>query len=111
MKLDRIIINLRDRTPWEAMDLGTRLVIGLTRQIFLPWLVIISIFIALSIYIQISGHSFIGLFVFWLFKPLYDSLLLYILSNELFSEKINTKIIIRNLYLWLLPGIKHSLYL
>lgn len=111
MNLDRIIINLRERSAWEAMDLGTRLVATLSKKIFLPWFFCLSVFLILSVYIQISGYPFLGLLVFWLFKPVYDSLLLYIISQELFSEKVSTAQIINNFSVWFWPGIRHSLYL
>lgn len=109
MRLDSLIINLRERRPWEAMDLGTRLVIALTKYIIVPWTGILIIFTTLSVYIQVSGYPFLGLFLFWLFKPVYDSLLLFILSNELFSEKLSTSVLFKNLFVWLNPGLKHSI--
>ncbi len=110
MRLDRLIINLRERTPWEAMDLGTRLVISLTKKIIIPWVSILIIFTTMSVYIQASGYPWTGLFLFWLFKPVYDSLLLFILSNELFSEKLSPNDVFKNLFVWLKPGLKHSIY-
>lgn len=110
MRLDRLIIKLRERSPWEAMDLGTRVVAALTKRFVIPWVFLLVIFMTLSIFVQISGYPFIGLFLFWLFKPVYDSLLLYILSNELFSEKVTFNSVIKNIYVWLIPGIKHSIY-
>lgn len=110
MRLDKLIINLRERTPWEAMDLGTRLVIKLTRNIIVPWACLLILFTALSVYIQISGYPVFGVFLLWLFKPVYDSLLLFILSNELFAEKLSNRDIFKNLFVWLKPGLKHSIY-
>ena len=110
MKLENIIINLREREPWEAVDLGTRLILALAKSIFIPWIVLISIAVSLSIYIQLSGYPALGFFIFWLFKPVYDSLLLYIVSNELFYENISGRNIIRNIRVWLVPGFKHSIY-
>lgn len=110
MRLDRLIIRLRERSPWEAMDLGTRVVVALTKCLIIPWFCILAIFMALSLFVQLSGYPFLGLLLFWLFKPVYDSLLLYILSNELFSEKITLNSVIKNLSVWLIPGLKHSIY-
>ena len=40
MRLDQPRVELRPRSPWEAMELGTALVRTHARAIWLPWLLV-----------------------------------------------------------------------
>lgn len=89
MNPDNIIIQVRQRSEWEAVDMGFRLVQQLWRQIAPAWLMLM-LPLAIGI-ILLTPEDYIwvaGLIIWWL-KPLYDRVLLHILSRNLFSEKLS----------------------
>lgn len=85
MKLDRITVDIRNRTQWEAMDLGLVLIRNYWKPIYISWIMItLPICIALCIFFQ--GLSWIPILILWGLKPLFDRLPLYFLSRMFFSE-------------------------
>lgn len=89
MNPDNIIIQVRQRSEWEAVDMGFRLVQQLWRQIFPAWLMLmlpLAIGIAL---LTPEDYVWVAALIIWWLKPLYDRVLLHILSRNLFSEKLS----------------------
>ena len=87
MRLDQPRVELRPRSPWEAMELGTALVRTHARAIWLPWLLVtLPVFVLLNAIGWISGLvPWMALAMWWL-KPVFDRIPLFVLSRALFGD-------------------------
>lgn len=86
MKLTDLSIQVRQRSAWEAIDLGFAFVQQHWKALMLPYFLLLLL-IALCVWLLLPEAylPFAG-FIVWWFKPLFDRLLLYILSRQLFNE-------------------------
>lgn len=91
MKLDNIAANIRLRKSWEAFDLGLSMVQTWWKSIYLPWSIFMFALLGLLMIIASSDYATWAIFILWWLKPLYDRLLLNILSQQLFSEAKTTR--------------------
>ncbi len=104
MQLSKLIIEPRVRSAWAAIDLGTLL----ARQF---WWRGVALYLVLAIPVFVLArftadiYSWLPLFVFWWFKPLYERPFLYLLSRELFSERVSTIDCLLNFKQWLFPSL------
>ncbi len=107
MQVENLTIALRNRSNWEAIDLG----FALARQWFLrlwtAWLIsALPIFIIIMLLTYLVNNeafnSFIFIF-FWWCKPLFEQPLLYILSRQLFSEPVTLRDILKNYFTVIKP--------
>lgn len=90
MKLDDITANIRLRSPWEAVDLGFALVQHNARWIFPAWTLLLATFALLAwLLVPEEYRNFAPLVVWWC-KPLYDRVLLHILSHQMFNQRLST---------------------
>ncbi|MDR2626053.1 MAG: hypothetical protein LBC37_06940 [Zoogloeaceae bacterium] len=83
MRLDRLELELRRRTPWEALDLG----MGMVRRWALPVYRVWFLFLllpALLILLLFSENVWVWLGVWWL-KPVADRLLLKVFAEASFG--------------------------
>lgn len=86
MQLDQITTAIRLRSAWEAVDLGSTLVQAQWRGIYPAWtLLLFSLAILLLLVTPKDYVPFLSLGIWWL-KPLYDRVLLHIVSRQLFQE-------------------------
>lgn len=96
MRLDDITIHIRPRSPWEAMDLGLRLVQVCWRPLYRSWLaVVLPLFLLLNLLLP-DAMWLAGLLMWWL-KPFYDRVVLHVLSRELFGEHVSVLDTLRSL--------------
>ena len=105
VQLDNIIIALRQRTPWEAMDLGVMVMRKLWPVIFIPWLILISIVLAFVIFATVQGYGYFAALFLWVIKPVYESMILFILSRGVFGEYLSTAEVFSNKKQWLKTGL------
>jgi len=84
MELEQITTAVRPRSPWEAMDLGFHLARHWWKAIIVPWLLVVISF-AVAIFYLLQDWPQLALLLFWLLKPLYDRVPLYVLSRALFN--------------------------
>lgn len=90
MKLDDITANIRLRSPWEAADLGFAMVQHNARWIFPAWsLLLFSFALILWVLTPEAYKHYIPIALWW-FKPLYDRVLLHILSHQMFNQRLST---------------------
>jgi len=92
MQLDQITTQLRIRTTFESIDLG----FVMARKWFIPlwklWVIIaLPVFILSAFFFHTKDSEWIGLFIIWWLKPLYEPALTFWLSRTLFSEQISLK--------------------
>ncbi len=110
MQLDNIIIALRQRTPWEAMDLGVMVMRKMWPIIFLPWAIMLGGVLAFSLFTEYKGLTYFSSFFMWLIKPVYESMLLFIISRGIFKEYPSVSEVYSSAGQWLTTGLKTSFY-
>jgi len=85
MQLNKAQAVLRQRNPWEAMDLGILLARHHAGLLMATWAVLTLPLFALLTLIFWQHPSLAVLIIWWL-KPVFERLPLYILSNALFAN-------------------------
>jgi len=110
MNLDKLIIVLRQRNPWEAMDLGVKLMRVLWPVILFPWFILLSAVLIFALFMSYQKYwYFASLFIWWI-KPVYESMILYILSRSIFAEYPSTSDVFSSISEWLKTGILTTLF-
>ncbi|HSD17430.1 MAG TPA: DUF4129 domain-containing protein [Thermomonas sp.] len=101
MRVDQPRVELRPRSPWEAMELGTALVRTHARAIWLPWLAVtLPVFVALNAVGWVAGLvPWMALAMWWL-KPVFDRIPLFVLSRSLFGEAPGVRETLRAQWHW-----------
>jgi hypothetical protein len=85
VQLDNITIAVRPRSNNEAMDLGLRLVQTHWRALYGPWCaLVLPLFVLLNV--LLSQHMWLAMLILWWLKPVYDRVLLHVLSHALFGQ-------------------------
>lgn len=85
MRLDRVTITLRAREPWEAIDLGAAMIRAWWRPVYGAWLALV-LPLALALSVLLASRPMIALLVLWWLKPLYDRVVLHVLSQAVFGS-------------------------
>lgn len=90
MRPDRLTVNLRPRSGYEAIDLGFALVRRHARELWRAWLLLVlPLMLALALAEQaLSAHMRVNCLLLWWCKPLYDAVVLLVLSRAVFGERI-----------------------
>src|SRR5689334_25073868 len=84
MDLERLSVKLRQRSPWEAIDLGFAMAREWWRDVYGAWL---AIFIPLSVILWVLlPIEWAALTVWWL-KPALDRVVLHVLAIAVFGER------------------------
>jgi len=101
-----IAIALRRRTPWEAMDLGLAMLQRWWRQTYLPHLAV-GIAAALAGWglAAWAGKPAVALLFVWWLKPLYDRVVLHVLSRAVFGEVQSARHVLGAPGEWLRTGL------
>lgn len=90
MKIEQAKIDIRPRSPWEAMDLGILFAKRYFSLLMRTWFVCF-----LPIYITIAfllwNYPYLIILAIWWLKPIFDRVPLYILSKTLFSDPPSIK--------------------
>jgi len=87
MKLESITIKLRPRGPYEATDLGVRLVQRNARALYAAWFVFV-LPICLFTLPLVLVEPWVPLLVVWWLHPLFDRVALFVLSRAVFGEQV-----------------------
>lgn len=102
MEISRTRIALRPRHAWEAADLGLIMLRLGWRAIYAPVAAVV-VFVAVIVFVAVSqlklsadAHVYIAVGALWWMKPLYDRLVLSVLSEAVFGE---TPPVLRTLFL------------
>ena len=96
MDLDRLAVDLRPRSSWEAVDLGFRL----ARSLYLPMLLAsVAVTLPLFVVLQLLFWSWplVAILIPWWMKPIWERCHLHILSRALFGERPSVGETIRSL--------------
>lgn len=90
MQLTDLSIQVRQRSAWEAIDLGFALVQQYWRTLIIPYTLLV-LCIAIPVWLILpESYLWISSLIIWWLKPLYDRLILYILSRQLFNQTTTT---------------------
>jgi hypothetical protein len=82
MDLERLSVKLRQRNPWEAIDLGFAMTREWWRVIYGVWLVVIF---PVSIVLLLALKPAWALFALWWLEPALDRVVLHSLSSAVFG--------------------------
>lgn len=93
-------VRLRPRNPTEALDLGFALVREHAASVYGTWLAA-YLPVAFLTYALLWDHPFIAWCVLWWLKPLFDRILLAMLSRSLFGEPAGPRAILGSPRQWL----------
>ncbi|MGH8050982.1 MAG: DUF4129 domain-containing protein [Arenimonas sp.] len=87
MRLDQMTVALRVRSPWQAMDLGLRMVRANARAIWLPYFLFAgSVFLVCNTFAYLIDQLWLGWFLIWWLKPVFDRIPLHVLSHVTFGN-------------------------
>jgi len=107
-----LAIALRRRSPWEAMDLGLTMLQRWWRQVYLPYCLVavplMAAAIAAAWYLE---RAWVALLVVWWLKPVYDRVVLHVLSRAVFGELQGTRAVLGAAKEWLNTGLLQALVL
>jgi hypothetical protein len=90
MDLETITVNIRPRTPWEAIDIGFILARRCYWKLWLLWILasIPSLILLTGLSLLLPGSTpKWALLLFWFFKPIYEPSLLFWISRDLFGSQ------------------------
>jgi hypothetical protein len=90
MQLDDITIHIRQRSPWEAIDLGFAMVQHNWRGIFPAWSLLLFSISLMCWLLMPSGYEGFSIVLLWWLKPLYDRVLLHIVSHQMLNQSLST---------------------
>jgi hypothetical protein len=85
MRLESITLLLRPRRPYEAMDLGVRLLQHNARAVYRAWIAFV-VPLCLAALTLLSVNASLAVLVIWWLKPLYDRIVLFVLARAVFGE-------------------------
>jgi hypothetical protein len=85
MRLEHLCLELRRRSPWEAMDLGLPVLRRWAGPVYRAWFATVVPFILLLAFLCWENAWLAAVLGWWL-KPLYDRILLKVYAEALFDE-------------------------
>jgi hypothetical protein len=101
-----ITVALRRRTPYEAIDLGLSMLQQWRGAVYVPHL-IYGGFVAAAALLGAwyFGRPWMAIVVVWWLKPLYDRVVLHVLSRAVFGEQPGTRAVLAGWREWLGTGL------
>jgi hypothetical protein len=107
-----IAVTLRRRTPYEACDLGLSMLQRWRRQIYGAHFALGGSIAALALaWAWIANTAWIAILVIWWLKPLYDRVVLHVLSRAVFGELQGPRAVLAHAKEWLGTGLLFALTL
>ena len=112
MQLDSVTVELRPRSPWEAAELGFRMVRRDAAAIYRVWFAVtLPMVLLCGLAMWFLPFGFLAPFVYWWLEPLADGPILSIISRRLFGGRASAgdalrampAIAWRNRVFWLTP--------
>ena len=86
MQIEHIAMAVRPRNPWEAMDLGFRMVRVWWKPVYGAWLAAyLPVIAVITLLGAESHHPWIAILLVWWVKPLLERVPLYVLSRAVFG--------------------------
>jgi hypothetical protein len=101
-----IAVELRPRRAWEAMDLGLAMLQRWWRAVLLPHAMVLCLVVAAASALGASlGKPWLAVLLVWWLKPLYDRVILHVLSRAVFGELQSTRTVLGAWREWLGSGL------
>lgn len=92
MRIDQVRVELRPRSPWEAMELGNALVRRHARAIWRPWAIAtLPAFALLNAAAWAIDALWLAALAMWWLLPLFDRIVLFVLSRAVFGDAPGTR--------------------
>jgi len=90
----------------EAMDLGLAMLQRWWRQVYLPLFLVVAAAAGCAWALGTwAGNIWVAFFVFWWLKPLYDRVVLHVLSRAVFGEVQSLRAVLHDAREWLGAGL------
>lgn len=90
MDLEALNLRLRPRGPYEAIDLGQALLRRSAREVYTAWAAtVLPLCIAFAALAPVV--EWLPIVLMWWFKPLYDRIVLVVLSRGAFGERVTVR--------------------
>src|SRR6185503_33052 len=106
MQAADIAIGLRRRSPWEAMDLGLTMLQRWWRPVYVPHLLFALPLMAAALGVGWwLERAWVALAIVWWLKPVYDRVVLHVLSRAVFGELPGIGAVLRAWREWLGTGV------
>ncbi len=101
MQIDQLNVTLRERSNWEAIELGTALVRRDARAVWGVWLLAsLPLFVLFNALAWWRDGFWWALLAMWWCKPLFERGVLYVLSRSVFGEHTGALQALRGQYGW-----------
>jgi hypothetical protein len=101
-----IAVELRPRSAWEAIDLGLAMLQRWWRAAYLPHAIVLGAVALLACALGAwLGKTWVALLVVWWLKPLYDRVVLHVLSRAVFGEVQDARAVLGAAREWLGAGL------
>jgi hypothetical protein len=111
-RLSALAISLRRRSQWEAMDLGFTMLRRWWRPVYAAYALAFVPFACLVLALcWATGAIWLAMLIVWWLEPLYDRLVLHVLSRAVFGEPPTWKEVWRQAGQWLGTGLFWALTL
>src|SRR5690606_21829782 len=92
VRLDQVRVELRRRSPWEAMELGNALVRRHARAIWRPWAIAtLPVFALFNVAALAIDALWLAALAMWWLLPLFDCIVLFVLSRAVFGDAPTTR--------------------
>lgn len=107
-----IAVTLRRRTPWEATDLGLAMMQRWWRPVYAAHVLVMGPLAALLIFAGwLHDAIWIAMLLIWWLEPLYDRVVLHVLSRAVFGDPLSASAVLRSAREWLGTGLSSALTL
>lgn len=112
MQPANIAIALRRRSPWEAIDLGLSMLQRWWRAVYAPHLAVGGTIMAAALLAGwLLERPWVAILLIWYLKPLYDRVVLHVLSRAVFGEIQQPRAVLGAWREWLSTGVFAALLL
>ena len=106
MQPANIAVALRRRTPWEAIDLGLSMLQRWWRTVYVPHLIVGGAVAAGALALAWAlERPWVAILLVWYLKPLYDRVVLHVLSRAVFGELPRPREVLGAWREWLATGL------
>lgn len=104
MRIDNTAIALRRREPWEAIDLGFAMLREWWRPAYTAWAVTF-VPVAAALTAVFRDDPWIAALLLWWLKPVFDRVVLHVLSRAVFGEDVAVAHLARDWREFLAPAL------
>jgi len=106
VQLDQLSVVLRQRNPWEAIDLGFAMVREWWRDVYVAWL---TVFVPLAIAACWLLPPLWGWLLVWWLKPALDRIVLHVVASAVFGSAPRLRDTLRSFFSYARNGLIRSL--